>query len=120
MTFGGAYAVLAYMAQQAVETYGWLSAGEMLDGLGLAETTPGPLILVTEFVGFLAGYRHGGEPKLVLWACSARAITLWATFAPCFLWIFAGAPYIERLSADPRLTGALAPSPPRWSASSSI
>jgi chromate transporter len=107
VTFGGAYSVLAYMAQQAVETYGWLSAGEMLDGLGLAETTPGPLILVTEFVGFLAGFRHGGEPALAFGLLGA-AVTLWATFAPCFLWIFTGAPYIERLSANPRLAGALA------------
>ena len=106
VSFGGAYSVLAYMAQQAVETYGWLSAGEMLDGLGLAETTPGPLILVTEFVGFLAGYRFGGEPKLVFGLLGA-AITLWATFAPCFLWIFAGAPYVERLGTNPKLTGAL-------------
>jgi len=106
VTFGGAYAVLAYMAQAAVETYGWLSAGEMLDGLGLAETTPGPLILVTEFVGFLAAYRHGGDPKLAFGLLGA-AVTLWATFAPCFLWIFVGAPYIERLSASPRLAGAL-------------
>jgi chromate transporter len=79
----------------------------MLDGLGLAETTPGPLILVTEFVGFLAAFRHGGEPKLAFGLLGA-AITLWATFAPCFLWIFTGAPYIERLSASPRLAGALA------------
>jgi chromate transporter len=107
VTFGGAYSVLAYMAQQAVETYGWLSAGEMLDGLGLAETTPGPLILVTEFVGFLAGFRHGGESKLAFGLLGA-AISLWATFAPCFLWIFVGAPYVERLSASPRLAGALA------------
>ena len=107
VTFGGAYSVLAYMAQQAVETYGWLSAGEMLDGLGLAETTPGPLILVTEFVGFLAGFRQGGEPALAFGLLGA-AVTLWATFAPCFLWIFAGAPYVERLSANPRLAGALA------------
>jgi chromate transporter len=106
VTFGGAYAVLAYMAQQAVDTYGWLSAGEMLDGLGLAETTPGPLILVTEFVGFLAGYRFGGDPKLVFGLLGA-AITLWATFAPCFLWIFVGAPYVERLSASSKLAGAL-------------
>jgi chromate transporter len=106
VTFGGAYSVLAYMAQQAVETYGWLSAGEMLDGLGLAETTPGPLILVTEFVGFLAGYRHGGEPKLAFGLLGA-AVTLWATFVPCFLWIFVGAPYIERLEANPRLASAL-------------
>jgi chromate transporter len=107
VTFGGAYSVLAYMAQQAVETYHWLTAGEMLDGLGLAETTPGPLILVTEFVGFLAGFRQGGEPKLAFGLLGA-ALTLWATFAPCFLWIFAGAPYVERLSANPRLAGALA------------
>ena len=107
VTFGGAYSVLAYMAQQAVETYGWLTAGEMLDGLGLAETTPGPLILVTEFVGFLAGFREGGEPKLAFGLLGA-GLTLWATFAPCFLWIFAGAPYVERLSANPRLAGALA------------
>ncbi len=107
VTFGGAYSVLAYMAQQAVETYGWLTAGEMLDGLGLAETTPGPLILVTEFVGFLAGYRHGGEPKLAFGLLGA-AVALWATFAPCFLWIFTGAPYVDRLSANPRLAGALA------------
>jgi chromate transporter len=107
VTFGGAYAVLAYMAQQAVETYGWLTPGEMLDGLGLAETTPGPLILVTEFVGFLAGYRHGGEPKLAFGLLGA-AIALWATFAPCFLWIFTGAPYVERLTSNPRLAGALA------------
>ena len=106
VTFGGAYAVLAYMAQQAVETYGWLSAGEMLDGLGLAETTPGPLILVTEFVGFLAGYRFGGESKL-LFGLLGAAITLWATFAPCFLWIFVGAPYVERLGASSKLAGAL-------------
>jgi chromate transporter len=107
VTFGGAYSVLAYMAQQAVETYGWLTAGEMLDGLGLAETTPGPLILVTEFVGFLAGFRQGGEPKLAFGLLGA-GLTLWATFAPCFLWIFTGAPYVERLSANPRLAGALA------------
>jgi chromate transporter len=107
VTFGGAYSVLAYMAQQAVETHHWLTPGEMLDGLGLAETTPGPLILVTEFVGFIAGYRHGGEPRLAF-GLLAAAVTLWATFAPCFLWIFVGAPYIERLSANPRLAGALA------------
>jgi chromate transporter len=107
VTFGGAYSVLAYMAQQAVETHHWLSAGEMLDGLGLAETTPGPLILVTEFVGFLAGYRHGGEPALAYGLLGA-AVTLWATFAPCFLWIFVGAPYVERLTSSPKIAGALA------------
>ena len=103
VTFGGAYAVLAYMAQDAVQNYGWLTAGEMMDGLGLAETTPGPLILVTEFVGFLAAAREGG-----LWLGLAGAIvTLWATFAPCFLWIFAGAPYVDWISTRPRLRGAL-------------
>lgn len=106
VTFGGAYAVLAYMAQQAVESYGWLSAGEMLDGLGLAETTPGPLILVTEFVGFLGSYRNGGTPQLAFGLLGA-AVTLWATFAPCFLWIFVGAPYVERLASNAKLAGAL-------------
>ena len=107
VTFGGAYAVLAYMAQDVVQSYGWLTAGEMLDGLGLAETTPGPLILVTEFVGFLAAHRHGGGNPWVMGVLGAL-VTLWATFAPCFLWIFAGAPYIERLNAEPRLKSALA------------
>jgi len=103
VTFGGAYAVLAYMGQDVVARFGWLSAGEMMDGLGLAETTPGPLILVTEFVGFIAGFREGG-----FWLGLAAAIvTLWVTFVPCFLWIFAGAPYIEWISAQPRLSGAL-------------
>jgi len=106
VTFGGAYAVLAYMAQQAVETYGWLNATEMLDGLGLAETTPGPLILVTEFVGFLGAYRQGGSPALAYGLLGAM-VTLWATFAPCFLWIFTGAPYVERLRTNPKLAGAL-------------
>lgn len=103
VTFGGAYAVLAYMGQDVVQAFGWLSAGEMMDGLGLAETTPGPLILVTEFVGFLAAYREGG---LALGLAGA-ALTLWVTFTPCFLWIFVGAPYIERICAQPRLRGAL-------------
>ena len=107
VTFGGAYAVLAYMAQQAVETYAWLAPGQMLDGLGLAETTPGPLILVTEFVGFQAGFQAGGEAPLVL-ATLAALVALWATFAPCFLWIFVGAPHVERLRGRPRVTGALA------------
>jgi chromate transporter len=107
VTFGGAYAVLAYMAQDVVESYGWLSAGEMLDGLGLAETTPGPLILVTEFVGFLAAHRHGGGNPWAMGLMGAL-VTLWATFAPCFLWIFAGAPYIERLNAELRSKAALA------------
>jgi chromate transporter len=105
VTFGGAYAVLSYMAQQAVENYGWLRPEEMIDGLGLAETTPGPLILVTEFVGYMAGYRFAGG----IWGgVAAAAITLWMTFVPCFLWIMAGAPYIERLQNMPRLSGALA------------
>jgi chromate transporter len=107
VTFGGAYAVLAYMAQDVVESHRWLTAGEMLDGLGLAETTPGPLILVTEFVGFLAAHRHGGGNPWAMGVLGAF-VTLWATFAPCFLWIFAGAPYIERLNAEPRLKSALA------------
>ena len=106
VTFGGAYAVLAYMAQEVVQRHGWLNAGEMLDGLGLAETTNGPLILVTEFVGYLAAYRFGGGPPVLMGIIGA-AITLWVTFAPCFLWIFAGAPYVERLQSAPRLRGAL-------------
>ncbi len=107
VTFGGAYAVLAYVAQDAVTVYDWLSAGEMLDGLGLAETTPGPLILVNAFVGTLAGMRDGATLSIA-GAVGGWAVTLWATFAPCFLWIFAGAPYVERLSAEPRLKSALA------------
>jgi chromate transporter len=106
VTFGGAYAVLAYMAQDVVQQYGWLSAGEMLDGLGLAETTPGPLILVNEFVGYLAAYRHGGGEPFLMGVLGALVV-LWATFAPCFLWIFAGAPYIELIATMPRLKSAL-------------
>ena len=104
VTFGGAYAVLAYVAQQAVEDYKWLSAGQMLTGLGLAETTPGPLILVLQFVGFHAGLRDFGIPGAIL----ASVITLWMTFMPCFAWIFLGAPYIEKLQNAPRLQSALA------------
>ena len=107
VTFGGAYAVLAYMAQEVVQGYGWLTAGEMLDGLGLAETTLGPLILVTEFVGFLAAYREAGGASLLMGIAGA-AVTLWATFTPCFLWIFAGAPYVEQLQHAVRLRAALA------------
>jgi chromate transporter len=103
VTFGGAYAVLAFMGQEVVQSFGWISAPQMIDGLGLAETTPGPLILVTQFVGFLAGFNEGGAGLAVL----AALVTLWATFVPCFLWIFAGAPYIEWISAQPRLSGAL-------------
>lgn len=106
VTFGGAYAVLAYVAQDAVQAYGWLRPGEMLDGLGLAETTPGPLILVTEFVGYLAAYRQGGGSPVAMGILGA-GVTLWATFAPCFLYIFAGAPYIELLRSAPRLSSAL-------------
>jgi len=107
VTFGGAYAVLAYMTQEVVQNHGWLSAGEMLDGLGLAETTNGPLILVTEFVGYLAAYRFGGGSPVSMGLLGA-AVTLWATFAPCFLWVLTGAPFIERLQQAPRLRGALA------------
>ena len=103
VTFGGAYAVLAYLAQDVVTGFGWLSAGEMVDALGLAETTPGPLILVTEFVAYLAGFREGGVALGLL----AAGMTLWVTFVPCFLWIFAGAPYIDWIGAQPRLRGAL-------------
>jgi chromate transporter len=111
VTFGGAYAVLAYMGQDVVQQLRWLTAGEMIDGLGLAETTPGPLILVTEYVGFLAAYRNGaGALGLGPWTLGTLGalVTLWATFAPCFLWIFAGAPYVERLNREPRLKAALA------------
>lgn len=104
VTFGGAYAVLAYMAQEVVQVQGWIETKEMVDGLGLAETTPGPLILVTEFVGFLAAFHQGG-----LWLGIAGAgVALWMTFAPCFLWIFAGAPWIGQLTRRPRLAAALA------------
>ncbi|MGQ0610584.1 MAG: chromate efflux transporter [Paracoccaceae bacterium] len=103
LTFGGAYAVLAWMAQEVVAEKAWLTPAQMMDGLGLAETTPGPLILVTEFVGYLAAHAAGG------WALGlAGALTaLWMTFAPCFLWIFAGAPWVDRLTSAPRLAGAL-------------
>ncbi len=105
VTFGGAYAVLTYMAQAAVEQKGWLTAPEMIDGLALAETTPGPLILVTQFVGYVAALREMGS----IWGGIAGAVvTLWMTFAPCFLWIFAGAPYIDAIGKRPRLAGALA------------
>ncbi|MDX1716104.1 MAG: chromate efflux transporter [Anderseniella sp.] len=107
VTFGGAYAVLAYMGQQAVETHNWLTADQMIDGLGLAETTPGPLILVTEFVGYMAGFRSAGLLGSVSMGLAAAAMALWVTFAPCFLWIFAGAPYVERLANMPRLSAAL-------------
>ena len=104
VTFGGAYAVLTYMAQDVVTRHGWLDARQMIDGLGLAETTPGPLILVGEFVGYVAGARAGGTGT----ALACAGITLWATFAPCFVWIFTGAPWLAWISAQPRLRGALA------------
>lgn len=103
VTFGGAYAVLTYMTQTIVTDKGWLDTAQMIDALGLAETTPGPLILVTQFAGILAGFGAGGWTM----AAAAGLVTLWMTFAPCFLWIFAGAPYIEWLAALPRLSGAL-------------
>ena len=108
VTFGGAYAVLAYMAQQAVETYGWLRPGEMLDGLGMAETTPGPLIMVVQFVGFLAAYRHPGMLPPMLAGTLGGLLATWCTFVPCFLWIGLGAPFIERLRDNKPLSGALA------------
>ena len=107
VTFGGAYAVLSYVAQQAVEHYGWLRPGEMLDGLGMAETTPGPLIMVTQFVGFLAAYRAPGALPPLVAGTLGGLLTTWVTFAPCFLWIFVGAPYVERLRGNRALTGAL-------------
>ena len=108
VSFGGAYALLAYMAQQAVETYGWMTAPEMVDGLGLAETTPGPLILVTQFVGFLAAFRDAAPFSPVTAGVIGAAMTTWVTFVPSMLWIFAGAPFVERLRANRELSGALA------------
>lgn len=107
VTFGGAYAVLAYVAQAAVDTYGWLTPGEMLDGLGMAETTPGPLIMVTQFVGFLAAYRDAGGLHPLAAATLGAILTTWVTFVPCFLWIFAGAPFVERLRGNRALAAAL-------------
>jgi chromate transporter len=108
VTFGGAYAVLSYVAQQAVDVYGWLGPGEMLDGLGLAETTPGPLILVLQFVGFLAAFRDPGTLPPMMAGLIGAALTVWVTFVPCFLWIFAGAPYVEAIRGRPGLSAALA------------
>jgi chromate transporter len=107
VTFGGAYAVLAYVAQAAVDTFGWLRAGEMLDGLGMAETTPGPLIMVTQFVGFLAGYRNPGAISPIVAATFGAILTTWVTFLPSFLWIFAGAPFIEKMRGNAALSGAM-------------
>jgi chromate transporter len=107
VTFGGAYAVLPYVAQQAVEKYQWLTAPQMLDGLGLAETTPGPLIMVLQFVGFAGGWQHGAPLSPLAGGTLGAALTTWATFVPCFLWIFLGAPYIEGLRSNLRLNAAL-------------
>jgi chromate transporter len=107
VTFGGAYAVLAYVAQQAVETYGWLQPGEMLDGLGMAETTPGPLIQVVQFVGFMGAYRQPGSLDPMVAGVLGSILTTWVTFVPCFLFIFAGAPWIEHLRSRHGLTAAL-------------
>jgi chromate transporter len=107
VTFGGAYAVLAYVAQEAVQNYRWLSAGEMLDGLGMAETTPGPLILVLQFVGFMGAFRNPGALDPMTAGVIGAALTTWVTFVPCFLWIFLGAPYIEALRGKALLTAAL-------------
>ena len=108
VTFGGAYAVLAYVAQQAVETYGWLEPGEMLDGLGLAETTPGPLIMVVQFVGFMAAFRDPGTLHPLVAGTLGGLLTTWVTFVPCFLWILLGAPFVEALRGNRPLGGALA------------
>lgn len=107
VTFGGAYAVLAYVAQEAVQNYGWLNPGEMLDGLGMAETTPGPLIMVTEFVGFMGAFRGDSGLNPYLAAVLAAILTTWVTFVPCFLWIFLGAPFVETLRGNAAVAGAL-------------
>ena len=107
VTFGGAYAVLAYIAQEAVQTYGWLQPGEMLDGLGMAETTPGPLIQVVQFVGFMGAYRQATGLSPLLAGVLGAVLTTWVTFVPCFLWIFLGAPYIEKLRGHKSLSTIL-------------
>ena len=107
VTFGGAYAVLAYVAQQAVSAYHWVTPGEMLDGLGMAETTPGPLIMVLQFVGFMAAFRSPGVFSPLIAGALGGLLATWVTFTPCFLWIFAGAPYIEQLRGNKSLSGAL-------------
>src|SRR6185295_7115502 len=107
VTFGGAYAVLTYVAQQAVERYAWLTPAQMIDGLGLAESTPGPLIMVVQFVGFLAAYQTAGAASPLLAGVLGASITVWVTFVPCFLWIFLGAPYVERLRDNRAVAGAL-------------
>ncbi|MER8849530.1 chromate efflux transporter [Mesorhizobium australicum] len=107
VTFGGAYAVLAYVAQQGVEHYGWLKPGEMLDGLGMAETTPGPLIMVTQFVGFMGAYRAPGALSPLVAGTLGGLLTTWVTFVPCFLWIFLGAPFMETMRSNKALSAAL-------------
>jgi chromate transporter len=107
VTFGGAYAALAYVAQQAVERFHWLAPGEMLDGLGMAETTPGPLVLVLQFVGFMAAYRDPGALAPPLAGALGGLLASWVTFTPSFLWIFVGAPYIERLRGNATLASAM-------------
>jgi chromate transporter len=107
VTFGGAYSVLAYVAEEAVDKYGWLEPGEMLDGLGMAETTPGPLIQVVQFVGFMGAYRNAAELSPLAAGVAGSVITTWVTYAPCFLWIFLGAPYIEYLRGKQALNAAL-------------
>ena len=107
MTFGGAYAVLPYVAQQAVEHHGWLTHAQMMSGLALAETTPGPLIMVLQFVGFVGGWQHPGTMTPLAAATVGALVTTWATFLPCFLFVFLGAPHIERLHAQPRFGAAL-------------
>jgi chromate transporter len=107
VTFGGAYAVLAYVAQQAVENYHWVQPREMLDGLGMAETTPGPLIMVLQFVGFMAAFRDPGTLSPILAGALGGMLATWVTFTPCFLWIFLGAPFIEAMQGNKSLAGAL-------------
>jgi chromate transporter len=107
VTFGGAYAVLAYVAQQAVEAWHWLGPTEMLDGLGMAETTPGPLIQVVQFVGFMGAHRNPGTLSPIAAGILGSLVTTWVTFVPCFLWIFLGAPYVEALRGNRRLSAAL-------------
>jgi chromate transporter len=108
VTFGGAYAVLPYIAEAAVTRFGWLSSGQMIDGLGLAETTPGPLIMVVQFVGFLGGWRGAGTGSALASATLSAALVTWVTFLPCFLWVFVGAPCVEGLRGSRRIAGALA------------
>jgi chromate transporter len=108
VTFGGAYAVLSYVAQEAVERYAWITPGQMVDGLGLAESTPGPLIMVVQFVGFLAAWQIAGTDNPLLAGVAGAVITVWVTFVPCFLWIFLGAPYVEALRGNAALSSALA------------